>query len=407
MRKLLIRTFLWSLILVGKANAADVYDALNNVLNIPLVKVGSIYYTNVAINVEKVISVGSKSPNSINYDTYLTELNQLQIPTVNVGNIQYFNVVITVGNILSVGKSCLIIEACDADVIKELGKFILKFDGTVIDTVTGLTWMRCVYGQSWNGSSCIGNATSLAWLYASRLSGNVVFANQADWRLPSIRELSSLVSITNNSFGRLNTEVFKDAGALWSSTEWPNLAGDAAWHIWAAGSSTWVSYGWKGSQQGALLVRGLDKSSNLTLDRPNSIYQINTDGTTVHLPTGLMWKRCSEGQKWNGTTCSGYENVYTWEQSLALKTDFAGYSDWRAPTMSELLSLVVYEGDRPINKQVFPNTPTTQTWSTEAVNYPNFSSSSARAVDFGWSYGSTYELNKSNTYPVRLVRAMK
>ena len=36
-------------------------------------------------------------------------------------------------------------------------------DGTVQDTKTGLTWMRCSLGQSWDGVSCTGAAIKMNW----------------------------------------------------------------------------------------------------------------------------------------------------------------------------------------------------------------------------------------------------
>ena len=86
--------------------AADSYDAYKNTLSIPLVKVGSTYYSNVDITVGQVLSVGTQSSNALSYDTYDGSSNQLTIPVVTLGSATYYNVVITVGSVLKVGGVC-------------------------------------------------------------------------------------------------------------------------------------------------------------------------------------------------------------------------------------------------------------------------------------------------------------
>jgi len=65
----------------------------------------------------------------------------------------------------------------------------------------------------------------------------------------------------------------------------------------------------------------------------NKRYRDNQDGTVTDLHTGLQWKRCSEGQTWNGSTCSDKAKEYTWNEAMSLRSKFAGHSDWRLPTI--------------------------------------------------------------------------
>jgi hypothetical protein len=67
-------------------------------------------------------------------------------------------------------------------------------DGTVTDPKTGLTWMRCSMGQTWDGNTCIGTASTYTFDGANALTGRVTFAGKNDWRLPNIRELQSIVN---------------------------------------------------------------------------------------------------------------------------------------------------------------------------------------------------------------------
>ncbi|MCX8521150.1 MAG: DUF1566 domain-containing protein, partial [Rhodoferax sp.] len=57
--------------------------------------------------------------------------------------------------------------------------------------------------------------------------------------------------------------------------------------------------------------------------------------------TGLVWARCSLGQSWNGSTCTGTASTHTHEQALAQAqtANVGGASGWRLPNVKELASL--------------------------------------------------------------------
>ncbi|PID46489.1 MAG: hypothetical protein CSB47_03800 [Proteobacteria bacterium] len=151
-------------------------------------------------------------------------------------------------------------------------------------------------------------------------------------------------------------------------------------------------------------------------------YQIHNNGTVSDRNTGLMWKRCSEGQ--SGEYCQqGKAKEYNWQQAQALKgSRFAGYSDWRVPTIEELRSLVFCSNGTPaeeawdyacdgkndrngsyqrptINQTAFPNTPASRFWSSSPyAGYSNY----AWYVDF--YDGDGHPDHKNNSRYVRLVR---
>ena len=64
-------------------------------------------------------------------------------------------------------------------------------NGTVTDTRTGLMWKKCAEGLS--GATCIGTAQLYNWPGAFNQAESSTFAGHADWRLPNIKELSSLI----------------------------------------------------------------------------------------------------------------------------------------------------------------------------------------------------------------------
>jgi len=62
-------------------------------------------------------------------------------------------------------------------------------DGTV--SKDGLMWMRCLPGQTWDGSAPQGEALKFTWEEACAVSYS--FAGHDDWRAPTIEELHTLV----------------------------------------------------------------------------------------------------------------------------------------------------------------------------------------------------------------------
>ncbi len=102
-----------------------------------------------------------------------------------------------------------------------------------------------------------------------------------------------------------------------------------------------------------------------TCDTPTTNhFIIHDDGTTQDTQTGLMWKRCSEGQTYQLNECIGAPNRYNYYEALHhVETSnslggFAGYTNWRVPHLKELSSLVDANCTKPaIDLVTFPNTP--------------------------------------------------
>lgn len=150
------------------------------------------------------------------------------------------------------------------------------------------------------------------------------------------------------------------------------------------------------------------------------------DGIVTDTETGLMWMRCSLGQTWTGGTCTGEASKYKWNTAENLTANFAGFSDWRTPSIKELNTLVYcsngyvikYKKDgfkntgncsqggennyqRPtINQDAFPNTPASDFWSSSP-----HSSFSSNAWQLEFYNGHNGYLSKTNAFRVRLVRS--
>ncbi len=88
----------------------------------------------------------------------------------------------------------------------------------------------------------------------------------------------------------------------------------------------------------AFLLQACDTVPEISSER----FIDNQNGTLTDKETGLMWMRCSLGQKWTGNTCQGDPIKSNWTNAseLASKHTFVGHQDWRVPTIDELSTIV-------------------------------------------------------------------
>ena len=104
-------------------------------------------------------------------------------------------------------------------------RFTLNEKGSVLDKTTGLTWMRCALGQRWDGANCTGKAARYTWQDADWAKDTINlegYADHADWRIPVVPELASIVEL-GCADRRVNLTVFPatPSVAFWSSMEKP------------------------------------------------------------------------------------------------------------------------------------------------------------------------------------------
>jgi hypothetical protein len=92
-------------------------------------------------------------------------------------------------------------------------------------------------------------------------------------------------------------------------------------------------------------------------------YSLTDNGTAVmDSKTGLVWKRCEEGKRWENGVCRGLGIKYTWSDLDKLES-----APWRLPTADELKSLKEDTGVAPpINREFFPNTDRAWFWTSSA-----------------------------------------
>ena len=85
----------------------------------------------------------------------------------------------------------------------------------------------------------------------------------------------------------------------------------------------------------------------------------------IDLERQIEWLRCSVGQRWNGSECSG--NIVNLSldmvpKALEIANEQLG-GEWRLPSKAELKSIVCKECPSPkIDKEIFPNTDNAPYW---------------------------------------------
>jgi hypothetical protein len=144
---------------------------------------------------------------------------------------------------------------------------------------------------------------------------------------------------------------------------------------------------------------------------PTNRFTLNNDATVSDTKTGLIWKKCSEGQ--SGVDCrTGAAKTYSWQgalqqaQSVNNNGGFAGYKNWRLPNIKELNSIVEEQCFGPsINLVVFPASQIGLYWSSSPYADSNTSAWSSSAWNVGFYDGSSgYYYDEKYNYFVRLVR---
>ena len=219
---------------------------------------------------------------------------------------------------------------------------------------------------------------------------NAKYGGFDDWRLPDIKELSSLVNAADvpaiNSWFQENIP-----SDFWSSTTYTFNTGNAWSVVFSTGS---VGYPPKSYSKYVRAVRS---------GPPPPLHFIdNLDGTVTDMAMGLMWQKCTYGQTWNGADCMGNPVTKTWQLALeaAESLTWANFSDWRLPNRNELQSLVNYSRIHPASYSLFTSMPSNY-WS-----YTTFAHDPGSAWLASFNYGYVGVINKSYSYYVRAVRTV-
>ena len=218
-------------------------------------------------------------------------------------------------------------------------------DGTITDLNTGLMWQKDP-GQKMTYQEAVSGA------------GTFNLAGYDDWRLPTIKELYSLIlfsgtdpsgSQAGNAVPFIDTDYFifeygdESAGERMIDSQFISSTKYVSTTMNDAETAFGVNFAdgrIKGYPTGPVRDQPEGKEFFVLYVRGNTEYGINdftdnADGTITDNATGLMWSKTdsSEGMTWE-------EALYWVEQKN--KENYLGYSDWRLPDAKELQSIVDY-----------------------------------------------------------------
>lgn len=271
-------------------------------------------------------------------------------------------------------------------------KFVINSNGTLTDNRTGLIWQRCAAGQVWTGTGCSGEPAQFSQDEADEVTSD--FAGYTDWRLPRVRELQTIVKYENHS-PAIDVDAFPNTSNtfFWTSSRCPVLSTN----YWAVNFN-----------DGAIGSRYMESRYLVRLVRDNGNPKIENEfvdhwnGTATDKSTGLMWQCFAVGQIWEGQlACLGGAETFTYEDALALRSDFGGFTDWRLPTASELLSIVDRDYEPAIDSLIFPNAPNTGFWSSSADDQ---STGNAWVILFDYGFVNSSYFLDTKRHAVRFVR---
>src|SRR3990172_1186612 len=223
-------------------------------------------------------------------------------------------------------------------------------DGTVTDLVTGLMWQK---SPDTNGDGIINYTDKMFFDDAQSSVASFNLAGYNDWRLPTVKELYSLIMFSG---AEANPGATSTAGLVpFIDTNYFNFAfgdlsaGERIIDAQFATSTVYVSttmtedrtmFGVNfadGRIKGYPADQSVGKKYYVLHVRGNTVYGTNEyvdngDGTITDKATGLMWMRNDGGEE------VSWENALSYAEGL----EYAGYSDWRLPNAKELQSIVDY-----------------------------------------------------------------
>lgn len=260
-------------------------------------------------------------------------------------------------------------------------------NGTITDNVTGLVWQKDM-------------GTKITFSNAFIKADSMTLGGYSDWRVPTIKELYSLIKFTGQSGGISSITKYID------TIYFNQPIGDTTIGEREIDAQTWSSTQYKGlTMNGDSTVFGVNfidgrikgypkytpgsgntspNSMYFRMVRGNTSYGTNNfisnmDGTVSDIATGLMWQQTDDG------VARDWENALSYAESLTL----ANYSDWRLPNAKELNSIVDYDRSPTYTNSAAIN----PIFNTTTISDPN-----GVAGQYPYFWTSTCHLDGANPY---------
>ena len=229
----------------------------------------------------------------------------------------------------------------DATYVGNMPSYTDNGDGTITDNVSGLMWQQDM-------------GEKVTYSEALELAASMNLAGHDDWRVPTIKELYSLILFTGSNGDGTNEDTYE----LYIDTNYfVQLFGDQSSGERIIDAQTWSATEYVGTtMNGDATVFGVnfidgrikgypkytpgtqvEKTAFFRMVRGNADYGVNNfvdngDGIISDLSTGLMWQQNDNG--------SGVD----WEDALEYceNLELVQYDNWRLPNAKELQSIVDY-----------------------------------------------------------------
>ncbi len=275
-------------------------------------------------------------------------------------------------------------------------------DGTVTDLRTSLMWQK-------------DPGAKMSFAEATAGAASFDLAGYDDWRLPTIKELYSLILFSGldpsgcPSEDQCNLVPFIDAEHF--DFEYGDTGqGERLIDSQFASSTQYVSTTMQGDQTDfgvnfadgrikgyGVTVHGADKLFFVLYVRGHNDYGVNDlvnndNGVITDRATGLMWLQDDSGHFEVGDEADG---ALDWPQALGWceGLSFAGYDDWRLPNAKELQSIVDYTrspatSDSAALDPVFHATPIVDEGGN--TNYASYWTSTTHATENGMGAAAAY-----------------
>jgi hypothetical protein len=199
------------------------------------------------------------------------------------------------------------------------------------------------------GNGLPGDASAyVQWVNATGLCG------ASDWRLPTRREMESLVDFSVAEGGPMvDTGWFPHSAAAlhWTASS-AKVNGGSSSYRWAINFYNGQSI-WYGGQYGEFAVQLVREGRELPARR-----WVAGDGEVRDRSTGLVWRRCAEGQAWTGSNCDGLPSTFLTVVDAVEHAKAQALSSgkaWRLPNVKELSSLADTDQRYPaVDRDTFP-----------------------------------------------------
>ena len=259
-------------------------------------------------------------------------------------------------------------------------------DGTITDNITGLIWEKDM-------------GDKITFDDAFTKAENSTLGDYTDWRVPTLKELYSLINFTGRVQGETAIDLFIDTNYFnqpigdvtigereidaqtWSSTVYVGLTMNTDETVFGVNFIDGRIKGYPKFKPAS----GAENEMYFRMVRGNTAYGENDfidngDGTISDLATGLMWQKADDG------ISRDWEDALEYSENLEL----ASFNDWRLPNAKELQSIVDYTRSPQTTKSPAIN----PIFDTTEINYPD--DNSGGHYPFFWT--STTHLDGVNPY---------